>query len=404
MADEEEATMESTRAPSPIPDDIIFVMVLAMLPTKSLSRFKCVNKAWYGWITSPQFAKLHVQKQNSITTLTEDDLLLLTQPPPPWGNTLISLPLKWNYFDENHQEHPILQLDFLIKGLVVGPRILGSCNGLLLVKIICDDRRQLLYIWNPCTKDYMKLPNPPYFTSFVTHDSDYVQTIFGFGYDSTADDYKVLKLSTGLDIISCSYRTEGIIYTTRTNTWRSIPRIPHKIKFHEPGIFTVDGDINWIGTKDGDDQGYYYLVWFNIGSEEWREMLIEPSPAKGDVYIGMVLGGKVCIYHRYYQSFREHTDLYVLKNKYNGGSMSKVHGFPTRMREYCATLLFIRHNIALRKSTCADFDSLAAQDIGYNIPYSFVHQVIQSRQDCYLIWNTGMYLRKSLVSPRLLVG
>ncbi|KAK9152717.1 hypothetical protein Sjap_000197 [Stephania japonica] len=45
--------------------------------------------------------------------------------------------------------------------------------------------KDVLYIWNPYTKDYIQLPELPSFTSL---DNRYKK--YGFRYDSTADDYK----------------------------------------------------------------------------------------------------------------------------------------------------------------------------------------------------------------------
>ncbi|CAL8138787.1 unnamed protein product [Prunus armeniaca] len=58
--------------------------------------------------------------------------------------------------------------------------IVGSCNGLICLKGNNGD----FFLWNPCTRDTLKLPGNTNFPSSPM--------FYGFGCDSTIEDYKVI--------------------------------------------------------------------------------------------------------------------------------------------------------------------------------------------------------------------
>ncbi|KAK9152805.1 hypothetical protein Sjap_000285 [Stephania japonica] len=223
-------------------DDVIFYGILTKLPTKSLSRFKCVDKSWCAWITNPQFTKLQLLNQN-FSTLTEDDLIALGTLK---DQRLFSLPnIDWDN-DGDNGLNKLVEMDYPFKSPYTYAYILGSCNGLLLVQIYDindtgDPPKYLrLYIWNPCKKDdYITLPLRTYNS---LHEYHSYEVAVGFGHDSNADDYKVI-------IINSSTTTrEGIIYTTRTKIWRKIPQVPQDMNFRGNGHF-VNEVVHWLGKR-----------------------------------------------------------------------------------------------------------------------------------------------------------
>ncbi|KAK9150168.1 hypothetical protein Syun_008477 [Stephania yunnanensis] len=297
-------------------DDVIFFSILTKLPTKSLSRFSCVNKLWCAWITSPQFAKLQLLNQNS-STLTEDDLIAAGT---LRDQRLFSLPnVDWvdgdgdgddgNY---NVLNNPV-EMDYPFKSPFTYAYILGSCNGLLLVQIYHindagDPPKYLrLYIWNPCRKDdYLTLP-PRIYASLDEYHS--YEVAVGFGHDSTTDDYKVIIIN------SKSTTKEGIIYTTRTKTWRKIPQVPPlDIDFRGNGHF-VNGAVHWLGRRQNEEKFLNFwedrkrfMIYFDIKSEEWREIPFALNLEEGDdeyelelePELGMTRRGKLYVHYTKY--------------------------------------------------------------------------------------------------------
>ncbi|KAK9152716.1 hypothetical protein Sjap_000196 [Stephania japonica] len=343
-------------------------------------------------------------------------------------NKFISLPFEWNdIVDYNHIECPLELLNSPVKSLV---SILGSCNGLVLMRIeerSVYPKQAFYYLWNPCTKDYIQLPKPPSFTSLNNCGLFLMYKAYGFGYDSTADDYKVIKINSHHKLnvkrevgeqclvyfniedeewvvmpidLSLSHKGHvdiGMIFPT------NVPDKSHEGRFigdnvvlqqssgtddrltlihlHGGGGYTLEVDICYCR---GHLKKQSLYIW-NPCTKDYMKL---PKPPYFTSFINRKLDDVQKIFGFGYDSTAD-----AYKNKYNGGSMSKVHGFPTRMRdEYCVALLFISsYNILLRKSSCTDFDNLAAHHTlrgADSTPHSFVHEVLQGRQDDYMIRNT----------------
>ncbi|KAK9098114.1 hypothetical protein Syun_025159 [Stephania yunnanensis] len=295
-----------------LPDHVIFYGIFTKLPTKSLSRFKCINKAWCDWITSPQFKKLHLLNQNSSSTLTEDDFIVLISKYSS-DNRLFSLPnMEWNDDNCSRLKYGLLEMDCAFKSPDTLPYVAGSCNGLLLVNIndggVDKSECPNFYIWNPCRKDdYISLPRPSCLSSggysWVCLDA------VGFFYDSVLDDYKVIIIvSSFIDDLD-RYANEGIIYTTRTNTWRKVrSRVPQDMTICGTGYFT-NGAVHWpahrarrsLHLRELRDK--IMVISFSIGSEEWREIPLTMD-FEGDYELAPMFSitsrGKLYIHYTYY--------------------------------------------------------------------------------------------------------
>ncbi|KAK3190110.1 hypothetical protein Dsin_029671 [Dipteronia sinensis] len=70
-------------------------------------------------------------------------------------------------------------------GLGAGCRLSNSCNGLVCVVVFWDS----VVLWNPSIQDYRRIPTR---TSRVLSDANH-NDIFGLGYDSITDDYKIVR-------------------------------------------------------------------------------------------------------------------------------------------------------------------------------------------------------------------
>ncbi|KAK9919987.1 hypothetical protein M0R45_028556 [Rubus argutus] len=51
-------------------DEDVVERILSVLPPKTLMRFKCVSKRWYGLITNPRFVSMHLSNSvnNNLST------------------------------------------------------------------------------------------------------------------------------------------------------------------------------------------------------------------------------------------------------------------------------------------------------------------------------------------------
>ncbi|KAL7210302.1 hypothetical protein ACSBR1_031797 [Camellia fascicularis] len=121
--------------------------------------------------------------------------------------------------------------------------IWGSCDGLLL---IIDDFSNCFLV-NPSTRQSRKLPKSPF--SIKSFEYCCLDS-FGFGCDSSNDDYKVVRIShhdyhsrvaCGDNIVS--------VYNLSTNLWRRIEDSPFDHSCCKPpqGILLA-GALHWVVT------------------------------------------------------------------------------------------------------------------------------------------------------------
>ncbi|KAJ4838277.1 hypothetical protein Tsubulata_043339 [Turnera subulata] len=152
---------------------VIVEEILAMLPIKSIHRFRQLSKSWSSFLVSSEFQKL----RNNNSTPPETNLEKILQcSAVNDGYVIESLGCL------GKGEEPV-RLQFPTDKYV---RFLGSCNGLVCVAV--GDNESVveeIVVCNPFTGIYRKLQDI---------DIDRRICACGFGYDSTADDYKVNKL------------------------------------------------------------------------------------------------------------------------------------------------------------------------------------------------------------------
>lgn len=80
--------------------------------------------------------------------------------------------------------------------------IVGSCNGL-----ICLAGCGGVFLWNPCTGEASKLPKQA-FIAYWDH------MFYGFGYDSSTEDYKV--------ILGSKSTTKIDVFALKKGSWRNV--------------------------------------------------------------------------------------------------------------------------------------------------------------------------------------
>ncbi|GMN46557.1 hypothetical protein TIFTF001_015740 [Ficus carica] len=182
--------------------------IMSRLSPNSLRRAKCVSKSWYtlisGFMSDPEFVVRHLRnmKNNPTTSMV-------------LGGHIGQFSLLTLFNDDVSEYH--------IHGVTkVFPLPLGQeddgdlyeafhCDGILcLVK-----NYRTIMLWNPAIQEIKLLPE-----SKINAIRPGVADI-GFGYDSSAKDYKVVRIG-----YPC-YPNRGDpvraeVYTSRTDTWREI--------------------------------------------------------------------------------------------------------------------------------------------------------------------------------------
>lgn len=109
--------------------------------------------------------------------------------------------------------------------------VVGSCNGLICLK---GNKGEVL-LWNPCTRVTKMLPGIACFY--------FCPKFYGFGYDSTIEDYKVILggESTTADGMMIA------VFTLKSGLWRTKQYLD-SFKLHGQGCL-VNGALHWVELK-----------------------------------------------------------------------------------------------------------------------------------------------------------
>ncbi|XP_020534179.1 F-box/kelch-repeat protein At3g06240 isoform X3 [Jatropha curcas] len=213
-------SLEGEVAVPNLPQEVI-QEILLRLPVKSLCRFRCISKSWLSRISSPQFAKAHLdialrsnilysQRQRlifssgnlysveyeSICNTNGRDIAVVTLDYPlkekangrddvlddSRGNDLV-----YYKVSEDEDENPVIvKVDAKFSSKVtklddIWVEIFGSCNGLVCIA----PEEDTLFLFNPSTGESKRIPEQS-----LSRSAPYGYNSYGFGYDPTTDDYK----------------------------------------------------------------------------------------------------------------------------------------------------------------------------------------------------------------------
>ncbi|RZC58934.1 hypothetical protein C5167_006230 [Papaver somniferum] len=195
-------------------------------------------------------------------------------------------------------EHPVIPPDYDCIS------ILGSCDGLLCISACVSGRydAEVTCIWNPSTGEYKKLP------SSFKHFPNEGRSLYGFGYDTKIDDYKLVKVR---DFDGKRGRSKFNVYMLGSNSWKRFQPIPYWFRPKFPGVL-VNGKLHWLGVTRADNSSV--IVSLDIGNEKFDEMSLpeEPLEAREALkYVG-ALEGCLCMISNSYD-FMRLVDIWVMQ-------------------------------------------------------------------------------------------
>lgn len=237
---------------------------MSRLPPNSLRRAKCVSKSWYtlisGFMSDPEFVARHLRnmKNNPTTSMVlgshRGQFSLLT------------------LFNDDVSEYDIHGVTKMLP-FPLGQEDDGGlyeafhCDGILcLVK-----NYRTIMLWNPAIQEIKLLPE-----SKINAIRPGVADI-GFGYDSSAKDYKVVRIG-----YPC-YPNRGDpvraeVYTSRTDTWREINVNVGNICPSECATLCWRGVCYWVvQVLGGVGWNNTMILCFDMCNEEFHTM---PSPSE----------------------------------------------------------------------------------------------------------------------------
>ncbi|KAI7727252.1 hypothetical protein M8C21_033380 [Ambrosia artemisiifolia] len=229
--------------------------ILPLLPAKSLGRFKSVSKTWNSFISDPLFIRTHLLQSHQTRKL----IALSTT------GSLYSIHIT-ETLDTDDNDIPATAKELSIGSPPIRwKEILGSCNGLVLAK----DESDTIFLMNPTTKELWKVPLCPFVPP--PDEEEVVYVMYGFGYDSSTDDYKILSISFW-DPHNMQHDIKEAfecVYSLRNNLWRKLPEHDHSVLDGISGA-PINQSLHWISRS-------FCIVGFNLATEEFNEMELPDS-------------------------------------------------------------------------------------------------------------------------------
>lgn len=253
----EETTSESFFSPPNLPLEMV-EEILLRLPVKSLMRFKCVCSSWRSLISETLFTLKHalILEASKATTCKKSPYGVITA--SRFHLKTCCVHSLYNESAVNVAEHD---------GELIGRdyyQVVGTCNGLVCFHV---DYNKSLYLWNPTIKLHARLSGSDLETSdeFVT---------YGFGYDESEDDYKVVALLQQRH----QMKTEAKIYSTRQRLWRrsSSTCFPSGVVVADKsrsGIY-INGTLNWAATHSS-SSSFSTIISYDMSRDVFKEL---PGP------------------------------------------------------------------------------------------------------------------------------
>uniref|UniRef100_A0A7N2MYS3 F-box domain-containing protein n=1 Tax=Quercus lobata TaxID=97700 RepID=A0A7N2MYS3_QUELO len=261
-----------------VPDDVV-EDILARLPVKSLTRFRCVSKSCNSIITDTTFINKHFklnlnQSESSISANTHSGYLLYTTEDKDSSSSSKELCTV-----ACNNDRTLTQVSrFEIPSFFDKYMIVGFCNGLFCLASREKELCHVIYLWNPSIRMLKKLVA----TRFNRKHNE--RAAIGFAYDSLNSDFKILRIVC--DAMFNESEAEAEIYTLSSDSWRKVVISMESLRT-EPKLGTIccvwgpftfyNGALHALAFSIG----YLFILSFDISDESFHEIMMPRNHLDG---------------------------------------------------------------------------------------------------------------------------
>ncbi|XP_010665975.2 F-box/kelch-repeat protein At3g23880 [Beta vulgaris subsp. vulgaris] len=257
-----------------LPTDIL-IEILKRLPLKSLVRSTCICKSWFSLLTSPTFLSTLAtfNLRNSIDT---QNFQLFREAINIHSEDCCT---KFTVYSNSN---------FLLKKTEfecpVGKKhhVVSSADGLVCLFDFYSRNPGMepLILWNPSIRKTLVAPVPVNGTVVEFTSGGFPKLIFGFGYDSSSNGYKVVQISyhNGGRGVSDGTSFQANVYCVSNCEWKNLGLsvVPQNIiTIRWRGVY-LNGVIHWVCNVnvnvDGKDRIHRTILTFKLGNEEFSEL------------------------------------------------------------------------------------------------------------------------------------
>ncbi|KAL5711316.1 hypothetical protein ACHQM5_021785 [Ranunculus cassubicifolius] len=300
--------MEPTMVSCSFPDEIM-MNILSHLPIKSLVRFRCVCKSWFrlftGQNSDPYFSQLH----DAQLTLANPDPILIDL----YNNDEHQSPSTFRFASDYTQidnpieiKEPDCCTDESDKYVWVN----GICNGLVCFESWESDSNTM-YIWNPVTRDNIRIPCPPYLSDKSIKRNK--RAVYGFGFCQATYEYKVVGVivsSLGSATDKYDYQCHANVLTLGTNTWRIMQDVLSDVhtRHWKSCSVIVNGVHHWLSERKSTFRKI--LISFDLEHEILQEIPL-PNNLENHYIRVEELSGMLAIV---YEEYKKGVQIWVMKD------------------------------------------------------------------------------------------
>ncbi|XP_071902123.1 F-box/kelch-repeat protein At3g06240-like [Coffea arabica] len=284
----------------------LIINIFSRLQAKSIGKCRCVSKPWRSLLSDPLFIKAHLNLH--LHHPQKHILISISHSPSSYNLSVVT----FTTTSGSSNNDGFLEKLTLLQNQLCFAEIVGSCNGLVLVLTFEGSNTPTMYLMNPTTRELVKFQPSP----LVWDDAE---TSYGFGYDSSSDDYKIVTLSHDwlLDKTE-SYPAFVDVFSWQTGTWRRIGCFPYVPSSHS-GVF-LNGSIHWLALSKID--GLCVIIALDMSCKQFQQLPwpeTDNTPHNGSRKL-VLLGG--CLGMVVVQS-RQHVDVWMMKEYGVGESWTK---------------------------------------------------------------------------------
>lgn len=353
-------------------EDVV-IYILLRLVVKSLMRFNCISKTFYTLIQSSSFVNLYLYR----TTTSNDEFVFFKRCFEQENNRYKTI-LSFFSGDVDDYLNPIFQdLDatHLTSTFTFNhDQLIGPCHGLI---TLMDSANTVLI--NPSMRNYTLLPPNP-----LGCEKDFYCSIqgVGFGFDSIANDYKVVRISIIYMVDRDDYPQEMErrvdIYDMSVDSWRELD---HEVGQQLTMFCCVScsqmfyrGVCHWVASQDIDE---YVILCFEMSTEIFHSLkiletchLIDGPACK----LMLLHDSLTLVYHPYSEPM-----ISVEKDIINIWIMKDYNVYESWIKKYTIRGLLIEFPLAVWKGYLLLFQSRSGCLMSYNLNSSVVKDLKFSR-------------------------
>ncbi|AES86371.2 F-box protein interaction domain protein [Medicago truncatula] len=257
-----------------LPSDLL-TEIISRLPPQPILRFRLSSKWLKSIIDSHNFTNLHLKNSLNFNLILSHDSEFYQFDFP-------------NLTTTGSLYHPLTSKSDVA--------LLGSCNGLLCISNQVDE----IAFWNPNIRKHHFIPYPP--SPHRSIGATFHFVVHGFAYDPFSEDYKLLRISSSIDII-CEL----------------LPNMAHAIASSQDMAVFVENSFHWVTIHELDNfHQPALIVAFNLAQEIFNEVPLPEILASTSQDFGTnlsLLGQSLCMLLRYQNMNNKTTkvDVWVMK-------------------------------------------------------------------------------------------